>query len=59
VHTENPEWTCFEQSASLDVKNFFGLEAAIEKLAVKQYGANIAKVYLSLPLNNNQNKFTF
>lgn len=43
VHTENPEWTCFEQSASLDVKSFFGLETAIEKLAVKQYGANIAK----------------
>lgn len=43
VHAENPEWTCFEQSASLDVKNFFGLEAAIEKLAVRQYSANIAK----------------
>ncbi|KAL3070387.1 hypothetical protein niasHT_032177 [Heterodera trifolii] len=43
VHTENPEWTCFEQSASLDVKSFFGFEAAVEKLAVKQYGANIAK----------------
>nr|CAD2124684.1 unnamed protein product [Meloidogyne enterolobii] len=43
VHTENPEWTCFEQNSSLDVKSFFGLESAIEKLAVKQYSANIAK----------------
>ncbi|KAI3420019.1 hypothetical protein GPALN_003356 [Globodera pallida] len=43
VHTENPEWTCFEQSASLDVKSFFGFETAVEKLAVKQYGSNIAK----------------
>uniref|UniRef100_A0A183CJ23 Protein real-time n=1 Tax=Globodera pallida TaxID=36090 RepID=A0A183CJ23_GLOPA len=43
VHTENSEWTCFEQSASLDVKSFFGFETAVEKLAVKQYGSNIAK----------------
>uniref|UniRef100_A0AC35FDF6 PRELI/MSF1 domain-containing protein n=1 Tax=Panagrolaimus sp. PS1159 TaxID=55785 RepID=A0AC35FDF6_9BILA len=26
VHPENNEWTCFEQSASLDVKSFFGFE---------------------------------
>ncbi|CAJ76965.1 CRAL-TRIO domain-containing protein T23G5.2 [Caenorhabditis elegans] len=43
VHAENENWTCFEQSASLDVKNFFGLESAVEKLAVRQYGANLAK----------------
>ncbi|CAD5216999.1 unnamed protein product [Bursaphelenchus okinawaensis] len=43
VHPENPEWTCFEQSASLDVKSFFGFESAVEKLAVKHYSANIAK----------------
>ncbi|XP_053609887.1 protein real-time isoform X1 [Plodia interpunctella] len=43
VHPENPQWTCFEQSAVLDVKNFFGLESTVEKLAMKQYGANIAK----------------
>ena len=43
VHTENPEWTCFEQSASLDVKSFFGFESSVEKLAVKQYAANLAK----------------
>uniref|UniRef100_A0A8R1EMP6 PRELI/MSF1 domain-containing protein n=1 Tax=Caenorhabditis japonica TaxID=281687 RepID=A0A8R1EMP6_CAEJA len=43
VHAENDNWTCFEQSASLDVKNFFGLESAVEKLAVRQYGANLAK----------------
>ncbi|CAB3401558.1 unnamed protein product [Caenorhabditis bovis] len=43
VHAENDDWTCFEQSASLDVKSFFGFEAAVEKLAVKQYAANLAK----------------
>ncbi|CAJ0947130.1 unnamed protein product, partial [Mesorhabditis belari] len=43
VHPENNEWTCFEQSASLDVKHFFGFESAVEKLAVKQYAANLAK----------------
>ena len=26
VHPENPEWTCFEQSAELDIKSFFGFE---------------------------------
>ena len=26
VHPENPEWTCFEQSADLDIKSFFGFE---------------------------------
>ncbi|XP_059047636.1 protein real-time-like [Achroia grisella] len=43
VHPENSEWTCFEQSATLDVKNFFGLENTVEKIAMKQYAANIAK----------------
>ncbi|XP_015122014.1 protein real-time isoform X1 [Diachasma alloeum] len=43
VHPENPEWTCFEQTASLDIKNFFGFENAMEKLAMKQYAQNIAK----------------
>ncbi|XP_049873679.1 protein real-time isoform X2 [Pectinophora gossypiella] len=43
VHPENPDWTCFEQSALLDVKNFFGLESTVEKIAMKQYAANIAK----------------
>jgi hypothetical protein len=43
VHEENPEWTCFEQSASLEVKSFFGLENAVEKLAVKHYAASIEK----------------
>uniref|UniRef100_A0A914Z345 SEC14-like protein 1 n=1 Tax=Panagrolaimus superbus TaxID=310955 RepID=A0A914Z345_9BILA len=43
VHPENKEWTCFEQSASLDVKSFFGFETTVEKLAVKQYAANLAK----------------
>eukprot|EP00080_Pristionchus_pacificus_P021920 PDM81940.1 hypothetical protein PRIPAC_34094 [Pristionchus pacificus] len=43
VHPENNDWTCFEQSASLDVKSFFGFEGTVEKIAVKQYGANLAK----------------
>ncbi|XP_071448001.1 SEC14-like protein 1 isoform X2 [Hetaerina americana] len=43
VHPENSDWTCFEQSAILDVKSFFGLESTIEKLAMKQYSQNIAK----------------
>jgi hypothetical protein len=43
VHPDNSEWTCFEQSASLDVKSFFGFESTVEKLAVKQYSANLAK----------------
>ncbi|KAJ8722336.1 hypothetical protein PYW08_004738 [Mythimna loreyi] len=43
VHPENPEWTCFELNAFLDVKNFFGLESTVEKIAMKQYAANIAK----------------
>ncbi|VDK47223.1 unnamed protein product [Anisakis simplex] len=45
VHPENSEWTCFEQSASLDVKSFFGFESSVEKLAVKQYAANLAKAF--------------
>jgi len=43
VHPENNEWTCFEQSASLDVKAFFGFEPTVEKIAMKQYSANITK----------------
>ncbi|CAG7668652.1 unnamed protein product [Allacma fusca] len=43
VHPENPEWTCFDQSASLEIKSFFGCEHLVEKLAIKQYSANIAK----------------
>lgn len=43
VHPENSEWTCFEQSALLDVINFFGLESTVEKISMKQYAANIAK----------------
>ena len=36
-------WTCFEQSAYLDIKSFFGFEASVEKLAMKQYSTNLAK----------------
>ncbi|KAK6301075.1 hypothetical protein J4Q44_G00291730 [Coregonus suidteri] len=41
VHPENESWTCFEQSASLDIKSFFGFETTVEKVAMKQYTANI------------------
>lgn len=43
VHPENPDWTCFEQFASLDVKSFFGFESTVEKIAMKQYSLNIGK----------------
>ncbi|XP_076239595.1 real-time [Calliopsis andreniformis] len=43
VHPENSEWTCFEQTASLDIRNFFGFENSMEKFAMKQYAQNIAK----------------
>ncbi|CAG0891657.1 unnamed protein product [Cyprideis torosa] len=43
AHPENPEWTCFEQSAALDVKSFFGFENSVEKLAMKKYSENISK----------------
>ncbi|KAK3760718.1 hypothetical protein RRG08_010689 [Elysia crispata] len=43
VHPENPEWTCFEQDASLDIKHFFGFESTVEKIAMKQYTHNIKK----------------
>ncbi|XP_014770135.1 SEC14-like protein 5 isoform X1 [Octopus bimaculoides] len=43
VHPENPDWTCFEQTASLDIKSFFGFESTLEKIAMKQYTLNIKK----------------
>ncbi|XP_041938994.1 SEC14-like protein 1 isoform X1 [Alosa sapidissima] len=43
VHPENEEWTCFEQSASLDIKSFFGFENTAEKIAMKQYASSISK----------------
>merc|ERR1719154_808232 len=43
VHPENPDWTCFEQSAELDIKNFFGFEATAEKIAIKEYSKSIEK----------------
>ncbi len=44
VHSENEDWTCFEQSASMDIKSFFGLESTAEKIAMKQYATSIKKV---------------
>nr|XP_051692264.1 SEC14-like protein 5 isoform X3 [Oryctolagus cuniculus] len=43
VHPENEDWTCFEQCASLDIRSFFGFENALEKLAMKQYTANVTR----------------
>ncbi|XP_069953802.1 SEC14-like protein 1 isoform X2 [Cherax quadricarinatus] len=43
VHPENSEWTCFEQTATLDIKSFFGFESTVEKIAMKQYSQNITK----------------
>ncbi|XP_058845647.1 SEC14-like protein 1 isoform X1 [Acipenser ruthenus] len=43
VHPENEDWTCFEQSASLDIKSFFGFESTVEKIAMKQYTGSIKK----------------
>lgn len=44
VHPENEDWTCFEQTASLDIKSFFGFESTVEKIAMKQYASSIKKV---------------
>lgn len=43
AHPDNAQWTCFEQDASLYVKNFCGLESKIEKLGMKQYIATSKK----------------
>ncbi|XP_029288178.1 SEC14-like protein 1 isoform X1 [Cottoperca gobio] len=43
VHPENDAWTCFEQTASLDIKSFFGFESTVEKIAMKQYASSIKK----------------
>ncbi|CAD7085860.1 unnamed protein product [Hermetia illucens] len=37
VHPDNPDWTCFDQTATLDIKNFFGFENSMEKMGMKQY----------------------
>ncbi|XP_008562780.1 PREDICTED: SEC14-like protein 5, partial [Galeopterus variegatus] len=43
VHPENEDWTCFEQSASLDIRSFFGFENTLEKIAMKQYTASVKR----------------
>lgn len=43
VHPENPDWTCFEQNAQLNIKNFFGFEGTAEKIAIKEYSKSIEK----------------
>lgn len=37
VHPENPDWTCFDQSANIEITNFFGFEHQMEKFGMKQY----------------------
>ncbi|XP_029400465.1 SEC14-like protein 5 isoform X2 [Mus pahari] len=49
VHPENEDWTCFEQSASLDVRSFFGFESTLEKIAMKQYTANVKRGTSHIP----------
>ena len=58
MHPDNPGWTCFEQDASLDIKSFFGFESTVEKIAMKQYTANIKKVSLKYVMVYFANKAT-
>lgn len=37
AHPENPDWTCFDQMATLDIKSLFGFEHSVEKMGMKQY----------------------
>jgi hypothetical protein len=37
VHPENPDWTSFDQSAQIEITNFFGFEHQMEKIGMKQY----------------------
>lgn len=37
VHPDNPDWTCFDQSANIEITNFFGFENQMEKVGMKQY----------------------
>lgn len=37
AHPENPDWTCFDQTATLDIKSLFGFEHSVEKMGMKQY----------------------
>ncbi|KAH8272187.1 hypothetical protein KR018_010648 [Drosophila ironensis] len=37
AHPDNSGWTCFDQTATLDIKNFFGFEHSMEKMGMKQY----------------------
>lgn len=37
AHPENPDWTCFDQLATLDIKSLFGFEHSVEKMGMKQY----------------------
>uniref|UniRef100_A0A8C7X1N0 SEC14 like lipid binding 1 n=1 Tax=Oryzias sinensis TaxID=183150 RepID=A0A8C7X1N0_9TELE len=48
VHPENEDWTCFEQTASLDIKSFFGFESTVEKIAMKQYASISAWILQNL-----------
>lgn len=43
AHPDNPDWTCFDQTATLDIKNFFGFEHSMEKMGMKQYSQTTQK----------------
>lgn len=43
VHPKKPQWTCFNQSASLEVKNFWGFEGLAEGLGVRLYSGSLQK----------------
>lgn len=36
-HPENANWTCFDQTADIEITNFFGFELSMEKVGMKQY----------------------
>ena len=44
IHTENSEWTAYEQEASIEFVNFFGFEAQCERLGMERYTQQIRKV---------------
>lgn len=42
-HPDNSEWTCFDQTADIEITNFFGFEHSMEKVGMKQYSQTISK----------------
>lgn len=42
-HPENANWTCFDQTADIEITNFFGFESSMEKVGMKQYAQTTLK----------------